>query len=115
VIPFLLSTNHFLFIGDSTMRGPFCAKVWEMLHGTVAGSVCDYRNNSMDYWEMRWGHKFTWKTFKDEGWNRNVSFSFLWLPREFSAIEEVLLSLKDPAPTHVVFNMGLYVRQQGSC
>jgi hypothetical protein len=103
------SAKHFLFLGDSMTRGGFCTRIWEQLHGSVWGSVCDYKTNSAEYWDMKWGHKFTNIVLdEDTDHPRNVSFSFLWIANNFSAVIPTLLSLTDPAPTHVVFNMGLY-------
>lgn len=114
--------NHFVFIGDSLTRGGFCTRIWEQLHGDVIGSVCDYKTNGENYWDMKWGHKFTHyivdndTDHKDSDadnedgtrtGSRNVSFSFLWVANEFGIVVPTLLSL-DPPPTHVVFNMGLY-------
>jgi hypothetical protein len=100
----LSTSQHLLWIGDSTTRGPFCSRVWEAVHGTVSGSVCDYKAGLQSYWEMDWGHKFTAKIF-DQG---NVSLSFLWCPTNIDAIIEPLLALTPP-PTHVIFNMGMYL------
>ena len=107
----LPTAKHFLWIGDSTTRGPFCTRVWESVHGTVLGSECDYKSGSDSYWDMKWGHKFTHNTFDNDPQNRNLSFSFLWFPYGLETIKEPLLAMKDPArppPTHVVFNFGLY-------
>jgi len=107
------SAKHIVFIGDSTTRGPFCAGVWEHLHGTVENGVCDYKNMPKKYWEMKKGHKFTLKVFEideDRHEERNISFSFLWLANNFSIVVPTLLSLTDPPPTHVIFNMGTYTR-----
>lgn len=103
--------KHFLFVGDSLTRGGFCARIWESLHGTVQGGVCDYKNSPAEYWDMKWGHKFTHKVFeKDDKRDveRNVSFSYLWVAHNFSTVVPTILTLTDPPPTHVVFNMGLY-------
>jgi hypothetical protein len=105
------SAKHIVLIGDSTLRGPFCTRIWENLHGGVQDSVCDYRKHNATYWEQKWGHKFTWKLLKDdssETGERNVSFSFLWSPIWFSGRALPQLLEMDPPPTHVVFNMGLY-------
>jgi hypothetical protein len=103
------SAKHFLFIGDSMTRGGFCTRIWEQLHGSVWGSVCDYKTNSAEYWDMKWGHKFTNVLLdEDTDHQRNVSFSFLWVAHNFSSVVPTLLSLTDPPPTHVVFNMALY-------
>lgn len=105
------SAKHIVLIGDSTMRGPFCTRIWENLHGTVHDSVCDYRQHNNTYWEQKWGHKFTWKLLKNMGsetGQRNVSFSFLWSPVWFQGRALPELLNMDPPPTHVVFNMGLY-------
>lgn len=113
-VDLLPSAKHFLIIGDSTTRGGFCARMWESLHGTVNGSVCDYKNALSDYWDMKWGHKFTSKTFEKTEWRtaeRNVRFSFLWVGHNFSDVLPALLDLAtgDSPPTHVVFNMGVYI------
>jgi len=105
------SAKHFLFVGDSLTRGGFCARIWENIHGTVAGSVCDYKSSPAEYWDMKWGHKFTHKVFETNETGvgeRNVSFSYLWVGHNFSTVVPTLLSLNDPPPTHVVFNMGMY-------
>lgn len=107
------SAKHFLWFGDSTTRGPFCAKVWEQIHGDVINSVCDYKSGTTPYWEMKWGHKFTHKVYEIDGEERNVSFSFLWTPDDMKTVLGPLLSLKDPPPTHVIFNMGLYTAFMG--
>jgi hypothetical protein len=101
------NAKHFLWIGDSTTRGPFCAKLWEHVHGDVIGSVCDYKSGTTPYWEMKWGHKFTYKLYEFEGEERNISFSFLWAPDDMKTVLGPLLDLKHPTPTHVIFNMGL--------
>jgi hypothetical protein len=107
--------NHFVFMGDSTTRGPFCAKVYMGVHGTVEGGVCDYltEEGNRRYWDgtdmkMQWGHKFTHKVFEMGDSERNVSFSFLWLANNLTDTVTTLLSLTNPAPTHIVFNYGLY-------
>jgi hypothetical protein len=101
------SAKHFLFVGDSTTRGPFCVLIWEKLHGGVEGSACDYRSAEV-YRDVKWDHKFTSKVVNVPDEPRNVSFSALWGPSSVSGVSEVLLSLTDPPPTHVVFNVGLY-------
>jgi hypothetical protein len=104
------SAKHIVLIGDSTLRGPFCTRIWENLHGTVHDSVCDYKQHNQTYYEQKWGHKFTWREFQDESsqtGRRNVSFSFLWSPVWFYGRGLPELLKMDPAPTHVVFNMGL--------
>ena len=70
--------NHFVFMGDSTTRGPFCAKVYMGVHGTVEGGVCDYltEEGNKRYWDgtnmkMQWGHKFTHKVFEMGDSERN--------------------------------------------
>lgn len=98
--------KHILFIGDSTTRGPFCVLVWEVLHGTVEGGPCNY--NSPNYRDEKWHHKFTSKVIDAPEGPRNVSFSCLWAPTFLAPVTDVLLSLTDPPPTHVVFNVGLY-------
>lgn len=99
--------KHFVWFGDSTTRGPFCTKVWEHVHGDVIDSVCDYKSGTTPYWEMKWGHKFTHKVFEIDGEQRNISFSFIWTPDNFNTILAPMLDLKDPLPTHVIFNMGM--------
>ena len=120
-LPLIPDAKHFVFIGDSLTRGGFCTRIWEQLHGDVVGSVCDYKNNGENYWDMKWGHKFTnYVLGSKEGegevegdgdlhseGGRNISFSFLWVAHEFSTVVPTLMSL-DPPPTHVVFNMGMY-------
>jgi hypothetical protein len=101
------TAKHFLWFGDSTSRGPFCAKVWEHVHGDVIDSVCDYKSGTTPYWEMKWGHKFTNKEYDFDGEKRNISFTFLWTPDNMKTVLAPLLALKDPPPTHVIFNMGL--------
>src|SRR5437667_2470547 len=93
-------------MGDSTTRGPFCAYVWERVHGTVAGTLCDYREDLKNYWIEKGSNKFTSKVFAEDADYRNISFTFLWSPKDLPAVTDMLLSL-DPFPTHVVFNMGL--------
>jgi hypothetical protein len=108
-LPLIPSAKHFLFIGDSLTRGGFCTRIWEQLHGDVIGSVCDYKTNGENYWDMKWGHKFTNYVLDNENGSsegRNISFSFLWVAHEFATIVPTLLNL-DPPPTHVVFNMGM--------
>ena len=53
----LPTAKHFAYFGDSTMRSPFCSRVWENLHGTVEDSLCDYLNSPMTYNDNKWGHK----------------------------------------------------------
>jgi hypothetical protein len=53
---------------------------------------------------MDWGHKFTAKAF-EQG---NVSLSFLWCPTNVDTIIEPLLAMTEP-PSHVIFNMGMYL------
>ena len=104
--------KHFLFIGDSLTRGGFCTWIWEYVHGSVDGSVCDFKNAPSIYWDMKWGHKFTsviLEKNENRSEERNISFSFLWVAHNFDTVLPTLLSLTDPPPTHVVFNMGLYV------
>jgi len=105
------SAKHFMFLGDSTTRGGFCTRIWQDLHGSVAGSVCDYKtDDGTVYWDLKWGHKFT-SVLLEKNDNRqverNVSFSFLWLADNFTEVGPTLLSLTEPPPSHVVFNMGL--------
>lgn len=112
VLDLMPTAKHFLFIGDSQTRGGFCARIWERLHGTVSGSVCDYKNSPEEYWETKWGHKFTSIILEKNEKRleqRNVSFSYLWVAHNFSDVIPTLLSLRNPPPTHVVFNMALYV------
>jgi hypothetical protein len=97
------SINHLVFMGDSTSRSSFCASIWEKLHGTVANSLCDFKNHPSEYWEEKKGHKFTSALF-DRG-TRNVSFTFLWTPRNFT--QSAVLFRGIPPPTHIIFNVGL--------
>ena len=98
----LPKAQHIVFVGDSTTRGPFCRFVWGDIHGDLAGSPCEF--GTENYWEMKWGHKFTSHVFED---NRNVSFSFIWAPEHPESVLNQLKAL-DPLPTHLIFNVGMY-------
>jgi hypothetical protein len=112
----LPNASHFVFIGDSSSRGPFCAKVYMGVHGTVEGGtgVCDYytEEGHANYWDgnnmylRQWGNKFTHKIFNTNDSQRNISFSFLWLSTQVNDMIPSLLALD--RPTHIVFNYGLH-------
>jgi len=110
----LPSAKHIVYFGDSTVRSPFCAIIWEGLMGTVENSLCDYLNSPTDYNDNKWGHKSSYAVLGHEhgfAEPRNVSISFIWSPDwehfEANNIPDVLNM--DPPPTHLVVNMGLYV------
>jgi hypothetical protein len=110
----LPSANHIVYVGDSTMRGPFCAKLWEGLHGTVEHTLCDYLNSPGEYYENKWGHKSSYAVLSQEhgfAEPRNVSISFFWSPSwlHFDKHNIPAVLEMDPPPTHLVVNMGLYV------
>jgi hypothetical protein len=101
------SARNVVFMGDSTVRGPFCQKVIRHVHGTIKGTVCDdwdlAGHDNTKYHE----HKFTHKVFgMDNGGTRNVSFTYLWVDQGFQFVKHQLLHM-DPRPTHIVFNVGL--------
>jgi hypothetical protein len=94
--------KHFLYLGDSTTRGPFCT-VWEGLHGTAENTSCGLR--APNYLRT---NKFTHALVGEEP--RSVNFSFIWSPK--GPFEKMVLKTimeLNPPPTHVVFNVGLYV------
>jgi hypothetical protein len=108
------SAKHFVFLGDSTMRGAFCARIWENIHGTVKDSVCDYMTDPETYLPTRWTDKTsTVELDASRGFTetRNVSISFIWNPTpEVFEVKKAVLLAMDPPPTHVVMNMGAYVK-----
>jgi hypothetical protein len=133
VVKAIPSSKHFVFLGDSTMRGPFCVKIWKGLHGTVRDSVCDYMTDPEQYLPARWTDKTTTVEVpdytRDFPETRNVSATFVWSPDPdtFKQKKDIILAM-NPPPTHVVMNMGAYVnprciltidglvaRQQGVC
>jgi hypothetical protein len=97
------SAKHVVFVGDSTMRGPYCSQIWEGIHGDVEGTICDYKALRREYYDTRWGHKTTSSLFNNG--ERNVSFTFLWSPRNFSEVARTFRSLD--SPTHIIFNVGV--------
>lgn len=103
------SAKHILVIGDSTSRGPFCTRIWEDVHGFPKDTLCDYIRHDHTYWDQDFGHKFTWKVFKDDqtGTERNISFTFIWAPmwRHVKKAVPIILDL-DPTPTHIIFTIG---------
>jgi hypothetical protein len=99
--PLIPDGQHFLFLGDSVSRNPFCRIVWHTIHGTVKDGPCDPDPDSFHF-----TNKLTQATIND----RTVKFSFVWTPRWDSFAKDgvpVVLSL-DPPPTHVVIAVGLY-------
>jgi hypothetical protein len=102
----LPKAKHFVWIGDSTSRGPFCERIWKNIHGTNQGTECD---TTLMTKESQWTSKFTSKDFGSGVQERNISFSLVWLSNSFSATAQELLSLTNPPPTHIVFNYGLYI------
>lgn len=110
----LPSAKHIVYFGDSTVRSPFCANLWEGLHGTVEDTLCDYLNAPSDYNDDKWGHKSSFAVLGPEhgfAESRNVSISFVWSPswEHFKANNIQAVLELDPPPTHLVVNMGLYV------
>lgn len=112
------SMKNLLVIGDSTSRAYYCTRIWENIHGDPKGTLCDYITHNQTYWDQVYGHKFTWKLFKDENTgrqDRNVSFSYTWAPfwgHNSRKIKPVILEL-NPPPSHVIYTLGRYVWQKG--
>lgn len=102
----LPEAKHFVWIGDSTSRGPFCERIWKHIHGSNKGTECDATLMTK---ESQWTSKFTSKVFGSGVQERNISFSLVWLSNSFSDTARELLSLTNPLPTHIIFNYGLYI------
>lgn len=98
----LPNAKQILWAGDSVTRNPFCRRIWWTVHHTVKDSPCDPDPDSFHY-----SHKIT--DYKVG--NRSVGLSFLWSPHwpDFERNNINLALSLNPAPTHVVFNFGLYV------
>jgi len=100
----LPSAEHILWIGDSTLRGPFHQKLLNGLSGNLDWPSITRKSHD---------HAFTWGIIQHPktGYQRNVSFSRIFahddIKEVLSAIESLSTSDDTPKPTHVVFNMGL--------
>jgi hypothetical protein len=106
VVALLPTARHFLFVGDSVVRGAFCSLVWPQIHGSVIGSACDYITDHDIYYStaVKRSHRSTTKVFKD----RNITFTQVFANSEFDVLIAGLKNITEP-PTHIVFNMGLWI------
>ena len=107
------SARNFVFMGDSTGRGPFCVKVIRHVHGTIKGTCCD-DSDFVGYEDRRYHHKYSYKVFEmDNGETRNISFTYLWTAQGFQWVKDELLRM-NPPPTHIAFNVGLQGPRKGN-
>ena len=102
----LPSAKQILFLGDSSLRGIFCSRVFQEVYGSTKQTTCDIDDYNT-YWDQTHGNKKSaWKMFEGEGGARNVSFSFVWCPHwRIMKPMDVLRNL-DPPITHVVYTVG---------